>query len=499
MARHGGGISRLSRRLILVAAIVPGGCTVGPDFHSPAPPAVDHYVSGGSPSPTAAAPGADGASQHFVAGAAIDAKWWTLFGSPTLDALEEDAIRHNADIGAARAALRQAHEMHLAQRASLFPTIQAGASAYREKNSYTIASPLSSNAQTYTLYAAQFEASYVLDLFGGVRRQIEASTAQEDAQRFQVEATYLALTSNVASTVLQIAALRSQLEAANAAVATDRRIADVTRRMYAAGESNSGDVASAENAQEQAEQAIAPLQKQIDQSNDQLAVFLGRTPAEIQALRIDLADVRLPADLPLSLPSELVRQRPDIRAAEANLHIASAQVGVAIAARLPSISLVGTLGGNSTTLGSMFSAGNDLWTIGGSVSQTVFDAGALRHQQKATEAALAQAKEQYRGTVLTAFQNTADVLMAIESDAGNLRHAVLASAALARSADIARNQVKLGEAGSLAALNAEVAEEQGRQALIQARAARYADTVALFQALGGGWWNNPHATEETHE
>lgn len=480
----------------LLPLFLVAGCTVGPNFHSPGPPKVDGYLPAGSPASTPSAPGPDGAAQHFVRGMAVDGRWWALFGSPTLDALEDEAIQHNPNLAAAKEALLQARELRLAQRAAGFPTIQGSASAVRQKNSYTIASPLTSNAQNYTLYAAQLEATYVLDIFGGHKRLLEATAAQEDYQRFQMEAAYLALTSNVASTALQIAGLRAQIAAANAAVAADRQTWDVTRRMYARGESSSIDVAGAESAVEQAEQGIPALQKQVDQLDDQLAILVGRTPAELQRLQLDLADLRLPPDLPLSVPSELVRQRPDVRAAEASLHVASAQVGVAIAARLPSLSLDGTLGGNSTALGTLFSAGNSLWSIGGSASQTLFDAGALRHQQKAAEAALVQAQEQYRAAVLTAFQNTADALQAIDADAQTLRHAALARDATARTAEIARMQVAKGEKGSLVVLAAEAADQQSRQTLVQARAARYADTVALLQALGGGWWNNPQASGE---
>lgn len=433
----------------------------------------------------------DGTVQRFVAGQAVDSHWWTLFGSPALDALEAEAIRNNPDLAAARAALREAHELRLAQRAAGLPAIQSTASALRQKNSDTLASPLASNAQSYSLYAAGLEATYVLDFWGGHRRLVEAAAAQEDYQRFQMEAAYLALTTNVASTALQIAGLGAQIAAAEAAAATDRRMLEINRRMVTAGESSSLDVASAESALEQAEQGIPALRKQIDQLNDQLAILVGRPPAEMQKLQLDLADVHLPADLPLSLPSALVRQRPDIRAAEANLHAASAQVGVAIAARLPNIVLNGNLGGNSTAIGNLFSMGNGLWSIGPSVTQSIFDAGALRHQQKAAEAALDQAKAQYRSAVLAGLQNTADVLQAIETDADALDHAARASAATRRSADIARTQTAKGETGSLTALTAEAADQQSQQALVQARAARYADTVALIQALGGGWWNRP--------
>lgn len=475
-----------------VWAFALAGCTVGPDFRRPEPPVADHYLPIGAPARPASA-------QRLVAGGTVEGRWWTLFGSAKLEALEAEALAHNADLAAARAALRQAHELYLAQRSAGFPTLQASASGSRTKNSYTIASPLSSNAQLYSLYAGQFDAAYVLDIFGGQRRRVEAAAAQEEIQRFQGEAAYLALTTNVAGTALQIAALRSQLAAATGAVAADRQALDITRHMAARGEVSAADVAAAEGAMAQAEQTVPPLQKQIGQLDDQLAILVGRAPAEVQSLQLDLADVRLPAELPLSLPSELVRQRPDVRAAEANLHAASAQVGVAIAARLPSLTLDGSLGGTSTKLGTLFSNGNDLWSISGSATAPVFDAGALRRQQKAAEAALAQAKAQYRGAVLAALQNTADVLQAMDADAVILQQAALASEAAARSSRIAQAQFKAGETGALPALAAEAAYQQAQQTLIQAEGARYADTVALLQALGGGWWNNPQALEEARQ
>lgn len=472
-----------------VAGSLVAGCAVGPDFTRPGPPSAERYLPTSLAAETASAPGPDGAPQRFVPGKAIESRWWTMFGSPTLDALEDEALRRNADLAAAQAALRQADELLLAQRAARFPSVQVSASAAKTKNSDALASPLSSNAQTYSLYAGQFDISYVLDVFGGQRRQVEVAAAQAESQRFQAEAAYLALTTNVASTALQIAGLRSQLASTAGAVAASRRMLEITRHMYALGETSAADVAAAQSALEQAEQASPALQKQVGQMNDLLAVYLGRSPAETQTLQLDLADVRLPTDLPVSLPSELVRQRPDVRAAEANLHAASAQVGVATAARLPSFTLDGSLGGTSTRLGALLTSGDSLWSIGGSASQAIFDAGALRHQQRAAEAALAQSQAQYRGAVLAALQNTADVLQAIVYDAEVLSHAARVNEAAARSLDIARSQLRQGEVGALTALSAEAGWRQAQLALIQARSARYADTVALLQALGGGWWS----------
>ena len=480
--------------MVCVAGAALTGCAaVGPNFQSPSAPAIDHYLPAPLPAETASAPGLAGAPQRFIGGKAVEAGWWKVFGSPTLDALEDEALKRNADLAAAQATLRQAHELLLAQRAARLPSIQVGASAARQKNPDTLASPLSSNANVFSLYSGQFDISYVLDVFGGQRRQTEALAAQAEFQRFQVEAAYLAVTTNVASTALQIAGLNAQLAASRDNVAAYTRMLEIARRMQALGETSAADVAAAESALEQAELAEPATRKQVGQLYDLLAVYLGRTPGEAATPKLDLSDLQLPRDLPVSLPSDLVRQRPDVRAAEANLHAASAQVGVAVAARLPSFALNGSLGGVSTALGALVSDGNTLWSFGGSAAHTLFDGGALAHQQKAAEAALDQAKEQYRAAVLAAFSNTADVLQAIVYDAETLKHTSQAADAAARSSSLAQAQFQEGETGALPALTAEATYRQAQLSLAQARTARYADTVALMQALGGGWSNRPKA------
>ena len=484
-------MSKTARRLILIGLAggpLLAGCVVGPNFHPPAAPAIDRYLPTPLPAETASTPGLGGVAQRFVAGAAVPSHWWTAFGAPGLDALEEEALKRNADLDAARAALRQAHELYLAQRASVFPSAQFAANGSRSKNSATIAPPLSSNAEYYSLYTAQLNVSYVLDVFGGERRQNEAAAAQAENQRFQTEAVYLTLTTNVANAALQVAGLRAQLDDVQRVVAANRETLDLVRHMQAAGENSTADVAAAETALEQAEQLAPPLRKQLEQQNDLLAVLLGRPPAEAAGPALALADFTLPRDLPVSLPADLVRRRPDIRAAEANLHVASAQVGVAEAARLPSFTLDGSVGGASSTLRSLVDSNNSLLSIGTSTAQTVFDAGALRHRQRAAEAALDQAKAQYRGAVLAGLQNTADVLQAIIDDADALKHAARAADAAEHTLAIARAQLERGQAGALGVLSAEAAWRQAEVSLDQARAARYLDTVALLQALGG-WWN----------
>jgi len=469
-----------------VASVLVAACTVGPNFHRPAPPQADHYTARALP-PQTAGP----ATQRFLAGGPVAARWWTLFGSPELDALEDEALKASPDLKSAEAALRQARELYLAQRATLWPTVDLAANATRAKNSDTIAPPLANNAQSYALYQGQLNLSYDLDLFGGVRRQVETVAAQADAQRYQTEAAYLTLTTNVAGAAVQLAGLDGQLAATDQVIAADRRLLDLTRQQQALGQASTADVATAANALETAEQLAPPLRKQIDQQRDLLAVLIGRPGADAPTESLALTAFTLPRDLPVSLPVDLVRQRPDVLAAEANVHVASAQVGVALAARLPDVTLTGSAGGASTAIGSVLAPQNTLWSISGNVAQTVFDAGALRHKQKAAEAALDQAKSQYRGAVLVALQNTADVLQAIVEDAETGRHAGAAQAAAERSLRLARQQLAKGEVGALPVLNAEAVYDQAEVTTVQADAARYADTVALFQALGGGWWNDP--------
>jgi NodT family efflux transporter outer membrane factor (OMF) lipoprotein len=464
---------------------------VGPNFVAPAAPTVDRYTPALLPAATADAGPGDSrganAAQRFDVGAPVAERWWTLFGSARLDALEDEALAANADLASAQAALRQARELYLAQKAAMFPTIEAAASGIGGHNAETIAPPLSDNAQNYRLLSAQLNIAYAPDVFGGVRRQIEATAAQAENQRFLTQAVYLTLTANVAAAVVQLASLDSQMDETRAVIEADRRALAVTERQQRLGEASMVDVAGAQTTLEQAQQLAPPLQKQIDQERDLLAALLGRAPSQLPPESLKIDDLSLPLDLPVSLPSVLVRQRPDVRAAEANLHAASAEVGVAVAARLPSFSIAATPGGASSYLSTLFSNGNAFYTISGGVTQSVFDAGALRHKQRAAEAALEQSKAQYRGAVLTALQNTADVIQAIVDDAQALQHADTAAAAAEHTLRLARNAFEHGQGGLLPVLSAEAADLQARVTLSQARGARFADTVALYQALGGGW------------
>jgi NodT family efflux transporter outer membrane factor (OMF) lipoprotein len=466
-------------------AMLCAGCTLGPDFHRPLPPDAQSYVR--EPvTGTAAAQAAGGAAQTFKPGAEPPPRWWTGFGSASIDALVERAFEHNPTVDAAKAALRQAHESTAAQFGAYFPVIQASYSPSRAGNAVgTIAPTLSSGTPVYTLHTAQVSVGFVPDVFGLNRRAVESLAAQEQSQRFQLEAACLTLASNVVAAAIQQAALQAQVEATEDIIQAERRSLELLRDRARLGYASALDVASQESALAQAELALPPLKKQLEQTRDLLAVLAGDLPAQARPAQLDLDALKLPEELPLSVPSKLVERRPDVRAAEAMVHSASAEVGVAVANRLPQFSISAVYGGAATQFSQMFADSNKFWAITGNVSQTIFDFGTLRHRQRAAEAALDQATAQYRAVVLTAFQNVADSLYALQGDADALAASVKAEAAARKTLDLTRRQLDAGAVNVLALLSAQQAYQQTRISRVQAQAARYTDTAALYQALGG--------------
>ena len=365
----------------------------------------------------------------------------------------------------------------------------------RQKTSDTLAPVLNSNQDLYSLHTAQVTVDYTPDVFGGIRRQTESVRAQARSQRFQTEATFLTLTTNVVAAAIQEASLREQIKATRDAVSENRQVLTVMRRQLALGEIARGDVALQETATAQAELALPPLEKQLAQEDDLLADLTGRFPSEGGRQSLDLEALSLPRSLPISLPSKLVEQRPDVRAAEANLNVASAEVGVAIANRLPNVTLEANVGGQATNISQLFAHGNDFWSLAGTVAQPIFDGGMLLHKQREARATFDQAQAQYHSTVLSAFQNVADSLQALLADARQLEAAQTADETAAESIAIARKQLALGQVSGLVLLTAEQAYQQARIARAQAAAARLADTAALFQSLGGGWWNRTETAD----
>jgi NodT family efflux transporter outer membrane factor (OMF) lipoprotein len=428
--------------------------------------------------------------QRFVAGLDIPAQWWELFHSEKLNALIAQAIEASPDLKAAQAALRAAVENVRAQRGQYFPNIQASFAASRQLNAVGTLSPtLSSGAEIFNLYTPQVSVSYVLDVFGVNRRQVESLAAQAESQRFQLEATYLALTSNIAAAAIQEAALRAQIDATQQVIAIEQEQLQVMRQALALGSIAEADVVAQEAALAQAQASLPALVKQLDQQRVLLTVLIGRLPSDPPPQTFELTDLTLPADLPVSLPAKMIEQRPDVRSAEALVHAASAQVGVAIGNLLPQITLSANAGSAADQMGQLFKAGSNYWSGGASLTQTLFAGGSLWHKKKAADALLDQAGEQYRSSVLTAFQNVADTLLAIQHDGSAVQAQLRAQRSAAQSLDIVRQQVSLGATSYLAVLNAEQTYQQAVMGVAQAQAARYSDTVALFQALGGGWWN----------
>ena len=484
---------------VLAGSLLLAGCAVGPDFEKPPAPNVSGY-SAKPASATAATPRvAGGDAQKFVQDADIPGDWWALFHSEPLNELIEKSLSKNPDLKSAQAALIVAKENVLAQRGAYYPSVNAGFSASRQRQPGTLAPVPSNNAVLYNLFTPQLSISYVPDVFGLNRRTVESLQAQADQARFQMIATYTTLTSNLVVAVIQEAALQAQIDATHELVDLNAKMVDILKYQFAKGYAGGLDLAAQESQLAQVNATLQPLLKQLDQEHDLIAVLAGRFPAEAPAEKFDLANLQLPVDLPLSLPSTLVAQRPDVRQAEANMHTASALIGVAEANRLPNIELTANAGNTALAIDQVFNMGTSFWSIGANLTAPIFEGGKLMHQQRAAEAAYTQAAEQYRSTVLTAFQNVADALAALEHDAEGLKAAAAALDAAKVTLDLSQRQERAGYANTLALLNAEQAYQQARINLVQAQANRYADTAALFQALGGGWWHRSELAQERNE
>lgn len=487
--------------LPLVAAIaflLAGGCAVGPNFKRPAAPDATDYTA--QPvSTTAATPNVSaGESQHFTRGGDISADWWTLFHSKPLTDLVDQALANNSDLKAAQAALTVAHENVLAQRGAYYPSVTGGFSASRQRQSGQIAPALNSNAFLYNLFTPQVSVSYVPDVFGLNRRSVESLAAQEQEVRFQMLATYTTLTANVVVAAIQVAAVQAQVDTTRQLIDSNSKSVDVLKYQFSKGYASGLDVAAQESQLAQIAATLPPLIKQLAQLRDQLAVLTGHFPN--QAVDgFELSSVKLPEDLPLSLPSAIVNQRPDVLQAEANLHDASARIGIAVANRLPNIVLSGNAGSSASAMNQLFTSGTGFWGIGADLTAPIFQGGTLLHLERAAKAAYAEAANQYRSTVLTAFQNVADTLTALEQDADAVKSVAAAADAATVTLELAQRQWRGGYASYLSLLSAEQADQQARINLVQAQANRYADTAALFQALGGGWWHRAELASDSHE
>ena len=472
-------------------------CAVGPDFHAPDAPKVADASHAYTPAPlpamAASNPSPAYVPQRFVDGQDISAAWWEAFQSPALNALVQSALAHSPTVAAAQATLRQAEENYRADYGSkVFPSVTGQLSATRQR--YALAQSAQIPAgYTASLFQAGLDLSYTLDIVGGNRRELEGVRAAIDYQRFQVEATWLSLTSSVVATAIQEASLQAQIKATQEVIDNETASLKVISRQVELGALARSAALQQQTLVAQSQAELPALEKSLAQTRHQLAVLAGRLPGDAGLPSFDIDTLALPRELPLSVPSALVRQRPDVRSAEAQLHEASAQIGVATANLYPQITLSAGVDRQSLKLDKLFDTGTTGWSLAAGLVQPIFNGGALQAKKRAAVAAYDAAQAQYQATVLNAFLNVANTLRAIDTDAEAVQANADAERLATESLDLVQRQYQLGAVSYLASLDAQRTWLSTRVALVQARAARFTDTAALFQALGGGWWNAPDA------
>lgn len=480
---------------LLLAAFL-SGCAVGPDFVAPEAPLDAGYAAGKPANITQSAPIAGGVAQKLVPGRDIPGEWWRLFRSKQISALVAEAVTNHPNIAAAEAALRQARETTEADAASFFPSATLSQSVARTQMTTAqfggFSQSSSSSGPTallYTLHNSNVAVSFTPDVFGKTMRTVESDFAAAEYQRFQLEATYLALAANVVTAAIADSSYASQIKVTRDLIGAYQKQLDILQKRFELGAVSAADVVSEKALVAQAQATLPPLEKARAQTRNQLMAYLGRFPNDDKGEAIDIEHMHLPRDLPLSLPSNLVRQRPDVLSAEAQLHQASANVGVATANMLPQLTLTGNGGSQASNFAQLFLPQTSVYNLATQLSGQAFDAGRLFHQREAKLAALEQAEAQYRATVISAFQNVANALQAIKHDAETLRAQVAAEKAAAESLDISQAQYLAGSTTYPTVLNAAQTLLTARINRVQAQAARFSDTAALMQALGGGWWN----------
>lgn len=469
---------------LLALAVGAGGCVVGPDFHRPEPPQVDRYLTPEETAGAAAEGAADGpdlAAQRIALGAQIPAEWWRLFHSPRLDALLRQVIASSDSLAAARATLAEAEEGVAEARAALYPQVDLGLSA-RRSASPGVASGLFSLGPTV---------SFGIDAFGGTRRRIEEQTAIAQGARYQLAAAYLTLTGGAVTEAIAIASTRLEIATVLDLIANDEKNLGLVRREHDAGKVARSEVLAAEAQLAGDQTALPALRQSLATARHALAVLAGRPAGEWSPPDFDVAELALPAEVPLSLPSELVRRRPDILAAEASLHAQSAAIGVATAESYPSIMLSASLVQGALSLASLFDAGARTASAGVSATAPLAHGGGLSAARRAAADAYDAQLAVYRQTVVQSFGQVADVLSALAHDAelvaASRRSLDIASASLA----LERSSYAAGKASALQLISAENAYSSARLANARATGQRLADTAQLFVATGGGWWDAP--------
>lgn len=484
-------LQRILRGLLLILIVSAlASCMVGPNFCPPHAPDVSRYNAHPLPVKTSSTPSMGknaGKSQTYIMGQDISEDWWAVFHSPAINCLVNRGIYHSPNIASAYATLREAQETLNAQIGnSLFPAVTSQLNGQRERTSN--ASFGQSISSIFNLFNASINVSYTLDFFGGERRQIEADAAQVDYQYFQLLGAYLTLSSNIVTTAITIASLEAQIKTTYELIADEESLLHIIKQQYALGGVSEINVVTQATQVEQTKATLPPLMQNLAANKHALAVYVGTFPDE-KMPNINLDALHLPKDLPVTIPSLLVRQRPDVRGQEALMHVASANIGVATANLLPQFTLSGAYGWESGFLPKLFTRNASVWNYGLGITQPIFQGGALLAQRREKIDAFQQAAAEYRQTVLQAFQNVADTLRALDNDAKELRFQRAAEIYAHKNFIITRQQYLLGGTSYLNLLTAEQQYQQTQINRIKAQAARYTDTAALLQALGGGWWH----------
>ena len=474
--------SRRPALALLLAALL-AGCAAGPDYQPPAPLANNALPQPAAAVPSRASENAFGAAQTWRPDMDLEAPWWQQLGSPGLDALIAEALQASPTLAAAQAQLRQAEELQAAQEgANQWPRADLGAGSARQHISPS-AQGLPGDGRTFSLQSASVTVQYQLDVSGGNRRALQALAARTDYRRYQLAGARLDLAARIASTAITQARIAAQAEALEAIASNQVAQTDIAQERLRLGQAMPADVQALQAALEQTRASALLLRKQAEQSAHLLALLAGRTPGAERLPTFRLQDFTLPAALPQVLPSELVRQRPDIQAAEALVRAASAEHGVAVARLYPQIRLSANLGSQALTTGALFGGGSAVWGLIAQLTQPLFDP-ALPAQQRAALAGLDAAAAQYQGVVLDALRSVADALRATEADAQVLATLERSDAAAQASLQTTQQQLALGAASYLQWLVAQQQALQLRSSLVAAQAQRLADSAALFQAVG---------------
>jgi NodT family efflux transporter outer membrane factor (OMF) lipoprotein len=478
-------------RLIIFVSVLQSACMVGPNFLPPAPPKVTKFTESPMPLKTVQSPGPGGQAQAFHPNEDIPLLWWELFHSPAINQLISRGLANSPNLAAAAATLRQAQEnLNVFIGNNLWPAFDASGYAERIRFSEQQIGLEATPAITFNLFYASVNVVYTLDFFGGARREIESLRAKVNYEQFELIAAYLTLTANIVTTSINIASYQAQIETTLKLIKTEQAVLDILRKQFRLGGVSGANVLTQQTLVEQTRATLPPLQRSLSQAKHTLSVLIGVFP-ECPLPEIRLENLRLPTNIPVSFPANIVRQRPDVLASEALLHSACAEIGVATANLFPKFTINGTYGWLSNKIQNLFSSKSYVWDIIGEFTQPIFHGGALFAQRRANVAAYQQAAAQYHLVVLQAFQNVADVLRALETDARTFQADMRAEESARRSFELTLGQYRLGGATYINLLIAQQQYRQAQIARIQAQATRYSDTAALFQALGGGWWHKP--------